>query len=159
MKQNTAPSTSTQKESPSLTLDLGTYLVNVDTRKSRIKTEKQVGVYENNSFTGRYATKELTILMTQITVALLHKSSGDVVLFKMTAMGKKESYTRSTTLPLAKVVNKSAFGPDMVEVGGKPESTNLMKAVSTISRMTGMEPTEARRLFNYTLLEAGVVGR
>lgn len=146
------------KSNPSLTISKGAYLISVDAKKSRFKTEKQVGVYSNGRFTGSYEPQTITILMTRIVVSLLH-GSGDVVTFSFTAMGKKTSMTRSSTLPLAKVVNKTAFGPDMLETGGKPESSTLDKAVATIARMTGLEPTEARRLFNYDLLEAGVVGR
>lgn len=144
--------------SPSLIISKGAYTIEVQTRKSRIRTEKSVGVYENGRFTGKYTVKELCILMTQVTVNLIHLS-GDVTTFRQTAMGKKASMTRSNNMTRAKVVNKTAFGPELLETGTKPESSTLDKAVATISRMTGMEPTETRRLFNYDLLEAGVVGR
>ncbi len=150
--------TAEPKTSPSLLIEKGAYTIEVSTRKSRIRTEKQVGVYKDGRFTGNYTTQELCILMTQVTVSLVH-ISGDVTTFKQTAMGKKLSMTRSSTMTKAKVVNKTAFGPELLETGTKPESSTLDKAIATISRMTGMEPTETRRLFNYDLLEAGVVGR
>ncbi len=141
---------------PDLILEINGYRVTITHRKTRIRTEKQVGVYQNDRFTGEYEDKKMSIPMTQIKVSLQHYA-GDIITYTMTAMGRKVSFTRLTTLPASKVVNKTAFGDDMVEVKRKPESIDLMKAVAGISRMTGKEPTEVRRFFNITLLEAGVV--
>ncbi len=152
---STLPSSSST--SPALIIETGGYQITITHRKTRIRTEKKVAIYRDNRFTGEYEDKSMSIPMTQIVVSLLHGMSKDVVEYKMTAMGSKVSFTRSTTLPRAMVVNKTAFGDDMIPTGGKPESSTLDKAVSAISRMTRKEPTEVRRFFNISLLEAGVV--
>ncbi len=151
---NTLPSS--LSSDPDLILEINGYRVTINHRKTRIRTDKKQGVYVNGRFTGEYEDKSMSIPMTQIKVSLQHYA-GDVITYTMTQMGSKTSYTRSTTLPASKVINKTAFGDDMVEVKRKPESIDLMKAVAGISRMTGKEPTEVRRFFNITLLEAGVV--
>jgi hypothetical protein len=129
---------------PLLTEEFGSYLVTVDMKRTRLRIEKDV--YMPN---GDTVVKTMFIPMEQTTVALMHTRSGDVVLFKQTAMGRKVTLTRfADNLPPTMRKNLEATGDAMLANQVKPEGITLDKATATICRMTGITPAKAAGLFN-----------
>jgi hypothetical protein len=146
---NLTQSESKPKKEISLTRECGTYTVQVDARKGRLPIEKEI--FENGRFVG---TRTCFIPMTQVAVNLLHNKSADLVIFKLTAMGRKVGITRTTSLDRAKVVNKAATGPEFITTGTGKESYTLDRAVATVARMTGLSLKEAALLFDYEAVSA-----
>lgn len=160
MKPNTAPTDTLPQNKIELSLIRGMYHIEVSGKRSRLKVMKKVPI--NGDWHNGYEERPIFIPVTTIKVNLIHRTSADAISYRFTKMGSKESVTcLKTGQPPTMVRTKLATGPEMVQAPGtgKPTSTNVNRAAAEIDRMTKMGWREARRLFNLTLLEAGVVGQ
>ncbi len=144
--------------SPNLDLSLtkGAYTIDVIARRKKLPVKKNVPI--NGDWHNGYEERTIFLSVVSVMVVLTHRISADTITFRYRKMGSKESVTCAKTgQPPTLVRSKIATGPELIPVGGKPESTNVNKAAASIDRMSGMGWKEARRLFNIDLLEAGVV--
>jgi hypothetical protein len=124
---------------PSKTLSSGKYTIGVDAKRTRLPIVKEVMIK------GELVEVTRFIPMEKVTIQLLH-DCGDLVIFNITRMGRKETVSRHTNLPKALARNLTAFGPELIEVGGKPHTMPMEKALSDISRMTGLPVAEIQAL-------------
>ncbi len=136
-----------QIAAPITTQSMGVYTMSVDDKHVKLPVEKDI--YQPGSKTPDkwLGTKTIFLRMSTRRIDLMHEKSGDVVTFKVTKSGSRISVTRSTTMDKAKAVNKGPLGPDMIEVGGKPESYTVDRALACIVRMTGKTLDEVSPLF------------
>lgn len=142
MTTSTAPTeTSKPKNKISLTLQRGKYLISVEARRSRLPIEKPI-IKDGR----QVGTKTVFLTMLQSTVSLMH-ISGDIVTYRMTAMGSKVGCVKTTSMPRAMVVNKLATGPDLIPTDTKPVSVKVDQAAAVVARCTGMTLVEACDLF------------
>ena len=95
---------------------------------------------------GKPTIRTFFVPMTKVTVALRNERGGYVVYY-MTQMGKRCSFSRTIGLPANKVINKEATGPEYITRGGAdPMKADAVHA--TISRMCGISTVEAAALFD-----------
>lgn len=117
------------------------YHASIEVSQSKLKVEKPI--------TNKDGSPDIRIFfvpLTKATVALRNERGGYVVYY-MTKMGKKTTFSRTLGLPATKVINKEATGPEFITRGG----STPMKAeqvMATVSRMLGISTVEAATLFD-----------
>jgi hypothetical protein len=120
---------------------LGKYEVSMEGIQTRLKVEKDI-----TGADGKPTVRTFFVPLTKVTVALRNDRGGYVVYY-MTQMGKRCSYSRTIGLPANKVINKEATGPEYITRGGsEPMKADAVHA--TISRMCGISMVEAAALFD-----------
>jgi hypothetical protein len=120
---------------------LGKYEVSMEAIQTRLKVEKDV-----TRPNGDIDVRTFFVPLTKVTVALRNERGGYVVYY-MTQMGKRTSYSRTIGLPPDKVITKLATGPEFITRGG----STPMKAeqvFATVARMCGINLQEAAALFD-----------
>ena len=118
---------------------IGKYEVSMEGIQTRLRVDKDI-VRPN----GDIDVKTFFVPLEKVTLALRNDRGGYVVYY-MTKMGRRQTFSRTIGLPPDKVITKLATGPEYITRGGSTPMKGP-DVFATIARMCGISTVAAAAL-------------